>query len=51
MKNLPRKIRVIQEALKNIEDKEQVVYIGDEEDDRLACEEVGIRFEPEWFSH
>ena len=51
MKNLPRKIRVIQEALKHIEDYEQVVYIGDEEDDRLACKELGIKFEQERFSH
>ena len=48
--NLRRKIRVIQEALKTVEDKKKVVYIGDEIDDFKACRELGIKFESEMFS-
>lgn len=50
MENLKRKVRVIQEALKHVEDKNEVVYIGDDEDDAIACQEIGIRFIYEWFS-
>lgn len=50
MKSLQRKIRVIQEALKNIENKEEVVYIGDTIEDETACKELGIKFQFENFS-
>ena len=47
MDNLQRKIRVINDAIKRFkleERKEEIVYIGDEEDDLKACQEVGIKF-------
>lgn len=47
MANLERKIAVIQSAIKkfNLEDRqEEIVYIGDEEDDKTACNIVGIKF-------
>lgn len=50
MENLQRKIRVIQEALKHVEDISQVIYIGDEQDDEKACKELGIQFQLENFS-
>lgn len=50
MENLKRKIRVIQEALKTVEDKKKIIYIGDEVDDFRACRELGIKFESEMFS-
>lgn len=50
MQNLQRKFKVIQEALKHIDDKSQVIYIGDEEDDEKACQLLGIKFEQETFS-
>lgn len=48
MDNLKRKIRVINDAIKRfkLEDKlNEITYIGDEENDLKACQEVGIRFE------
>lgn len=47
MDNLKRKIAVINEAIKrfNLEDrKEEITYIGDEEDDKTACNQIGINF-------
>jgi len=47
MQNLKRKIAVINEAIKKfkLEDKkEEITYIGDEEDDKIASEIVGIKF-------
>ena len=47
MQNLQRKIRVINDAIKKfkLEDrKEEITYIGDEEDDLKACQEIGIKF-------
>lgn len=47
MQNLQRKIRVINDAIKRfkLEDKkEEITYIGDEEDDLKACETIGIKF-------
>ena len=47
MDNLKRKIAVINEAIKrfNLSDKlNEITYIGDEEDDKTACEMVGINF-------
>ena len=47
MQNLPRKIRVINDAIKRfkLESKlNEIVYIGDETDDLKACETIGIKF-------
>lgn len=47
MDNLKRKIRVINDAIKRFEledKKEGITYIGDETDDYLACQEIGINF-------
>lgn len=47
MDNLKRKIAVINEAIKKfkLEDKlNKIVYIGDEEDDKIASEITGIKF-------
>lgn len=47
MQNLNRKIAVINEAIRkfNLADrKEEITYIGDEEDDKTACEITGINF-------
>ena len=47
MDNLKRKIAVINEAIKQfkLEDKlNEITYIGDEEDDKTACNIVGINF-------
>lgn len=47
MQNLQRKIRVINDAIKRfkLQDKlGEITYIGDEEDDLKACQEIGIRF-------
>lgn len=47
MQNLKRKIAVINEAIRkyNLDDrKEETTYIGDEEDDKTACEIIGIKF-------
>lgn len=47
MQNLKRKIAVINEAIRkfNLADrKEEITYIGDEEDDKTACEITGIKF-------
>lgn len=47
MQNLKRKIAVINEAIRkfNLADrKEEITYIGDEEDDKTACEITGINF-------
>lgn len=52
MENLKRKIAVINEAIRkfNLEDrKEEITYIGDEEDDKTACNVIGINFQlTEW---
>lgn len=52
MDNLKRKIAVINEAIKkfNLEDrKEEITYIGDEDDDKTACNVIGINFQQtEW---
>lgn len=52
MQNLKRKIAVINEAIRkfNLEDrKEEITYIGDEEDDKTACEIIGINYiKTEW---
>lgn len=52
MQNLKRKIAVINEAIRkfNLEDrKEEITYIGDEEDDKTACNVIGINFQlTEW---
>lgn len=52
MGNLKRKIAVINEAIRkfNLEDrKEEITYIGDEEDDKTACNVIGINFQlTEW---
>lgn len=47
MENLKRKIAVINEAIRkfNLADrKEEITYIGDEEDDKTASEIIGINF-------
>lgn len=47
MQNLQRKIAVIKEAIKKfkLEDKlNEIVYLGDEEDDKTASEITGIKF-------
>lgn len=47
MQNLKRKIAVINEAIKKykLEDKlNEITYIGDEEDDKIASEITGIKF-------
>lgn len=47
MQNLKRKIAVINEAIRkfNLADrKEEITYIGDEEDDKTASEIIGINF-------
>mgnify|MGYP000428317720 CR=1 FL=1 len=47
MQNLQRKIAVIKAAIKKfkLEDKlNEIVYIGDEIDDKTACKIVGINF-------
>lgn len=52
MNNLKRKIAVINEAIRkfNLADrKEEITYIGDEEDDKTACNVIGINFQlTEW---
>lgn len=52
MNNLKRKIAVINEAIRkfNLADrKEEITYIGDEEDDKTACNVIGINFQKtEW---
>lgn len=52
MDNLKRKIAVINEAIRkfNLADrKEEITYIGDEEDDKTACEIIGIKYiKTEW---
>ena len=52
MGNLKRKIAVINEAIRkfNLADrKEEITYIGDEEDDKIACNVIGINFQKtEW---
>ena len=52
MQNLKRKIAVINEAIRkfNLESrKEEITYIGDEEDDKTACEIIGIKYiKTEW---
>lgn len=52
MQNLKRKIAVINEAIRkfNLADrKEEITYIGDEEDDKTACNVIGINFQQtEW---
>lgn len=52
MNNLKRKIAVINTAINqfNLEDrKEEITYIGDEEDDKTACNILGINFKlTEW---
>ena len=50
MQNLQRKIRVIEEALKHIKDKSQVVYFRDEVDDEKASQVLSIKFEQEKIS-
>ena len=45
--NLERKIAVINDAIKrfNLQDgKDEITYIGDEEDDLKACQKIGIKF-------
>ena len=47
MENLKRKIAVINEAIRKFkldDRKEEITYIGDEEDDKTACEITGINF-------
>lgn len=45
MDNLKRKIAVIKKALQMFNvNKEDVVYIGDEDDDETACKTVGVAF-------
>lgn len=47
MENLRRKIAVINYAIRalGLEDcKDAILYIGDEADDKTACEKVGINF-------
>lgn len=47
MQNLQRKIAVIKAAIKKfkLEDKlNEIVYIGDEEDDKIASEIIGIKY-------
>ena len=47
MQNLQRKIAVINEAIKRfkLEDKlNEITYIGDEDDDKTACNMIGINF-------
>lgn len=52
MQNLKRKIAVINEAIRkfNLENrKEEITYIGDEEDDKTASEIIGIKYiKTEW---
>ena len=52
MQNLKRKIAVINEAIRkfNLADrKAEITYIGDEEDDKIACNVIGINFQKtEW---
>lgn len=53
MENLKRKIAVINEAIRkfNLENrKEEITYIGDEEDDKTACNIVGIKFKLSTFN-
>ena len=54
MENLKRKIAVIQFAIKHfhLEDRlNEIIYIGDEEDDETASKAIGINYKyPDWIS-